>query len=436
MVPFTMPLLQKLIICRLRANFKSIIYKLIFMKKGTIARAGLMVVLMAIASSCGNSGSKNVGLNAKKEALSKLENQRSDLDQKIASLQKEIAKLDSNYASDQKPKLVALTTIANQEFKHYIELQGNVDNKSISYITPSGQPGQVKSIYVKQGDHIHKGQLILKLDDAIATQNLAAARQQLSSVQAQLSLAQSVYERQKNLWDQNIGTEVQLLQDKTNVESLQGQLKTIEANIQIAETALNQTNVYSDVNGTVDDITTHVGETFNGNPVTGGYVRIVGNANLKVTVTVPENYAGKVSKGSTVEVNIPDIDTSFTGTISFLSESIGATNMGFTADIKIPAGLNVRPNQVAKVKILDYFVPSTVVINVNTLQTDEAGKFVLVAEKQGNDLIAKKRIVQIGQTYGDDVEIKDGLKPGDQLITAGYQSIYDGQPITTSDTGI
>ncbi len=402
-----------------------------------IIKISFATLFLAFAVSCGDkSAPGNSTLQSKKDSLAKLEKDKASLDDKIAALQKDIAKLDTSAASAQKPKLVSLTTIADQEFKHYIELQGSVDNKSISYVTPSGQPGQVKAIYVKQGDRVHKGQLILKLDDAIARQNLAAAQQQLGSVQAQLSLAQSVYERQKNLWDQHIGTEVQLLQDKTSVESYQSQLKTLQANIQVAQTALNQTNVYSDVNGTIDNITTHVGETFNGNPVAGGYVEIVDNAGLKVTVTIPENYADKVSKGSKVDISIPDIGQSFTGTISFLSEAIGSTTRGFTAEIKVPAGMNVRPNQVAKVKILDYSVPSTVVINVNTLQTDESGKFVLVAEKQGKDLIAKKRTVQIGQTYGDEVEIKDGLKPGDQLISAGYQSTYDGQPVTTSATGI
>jgi len=401
-----------------------------------ITKICLLTFLMAVTSSCGDTSKKGGGLNEQKAELGKLLSERGKLDEKITELEKDISKLDTSASLRQKPKLVALTLVSNQEFNHYLELQGSVDNKSISYITPSGQPGQVKRIYVKQGDRVRKGQLILKLDDAFAAQNLAAAKQQQGSVQAQLSLAQSLYERQKNLWDQQIGTEVQLLQDKTNVDALQSQLKTIQANINLAEVALNQTSVFANVSGTIDDITAHVGETFNGNPAAGGYVKIVNNAGLKITVTIPENYAGKVAKGTTVDVSIPDIGQSFAGTISFLSESIGATNRGFTADIIVPAGLKLRANQIAKVKILDYSVPSTVVININTLQTDEAGKFVLVAQKAGNDLIAKKRVVQIGQIFGDQVEIKDGLKPGDQLITGGYQSIFDGQPITTSNTGI
>jgi len=97
----------------------------------------------------------------------------------------------------------------------------------------------------------------------------------------------------------------------------------------------------------------------------------------------------------------------------------------------VPAGMILRPNQIALVKILDYSSPKTPVINVNTLQNDEEGKFVLVAAKEGDKLIARKRKVVIGQSYGDQVEIKQGLQAGDQLITEGYQAIYDGQLITT-----
>jgi membrane fusion protein, multidrug efflux system len=273
--------------------------------------------------------------------------------------------------------------------------------------------------------------LILKLDNTIAVENVNATRQQTGNLKAQLDLAKSVYERQKNLWDQHIGTEVQLLQDKTNVESLENQLKALQAQVSSAQALANQANVYSDVNGVVDEITAHVGEMFNGNPQQGGYIKIVNKSDLKITVTVPENYATKITKGTAVEVEVPDVNKSFNTTISFISQSIGTNSRGFSAEAKVPAGIALRPNQVALVKILDYSAPHTPVINVNTLQNDEEGKFVLVAAKEGDKLIARKRKVVIGQAYGDQVEIKQGLQAGDQLITEGYQAIYDGQLITT-----
>jgi len=402
------------------------------MKK--IINTGLVILFMAIASSCGNIGKKekNGALGDKKVELQKLKTEKEKLDEKIIALEKDISKIDTGAAIEQKAKLVSLTPITKENFKHYLDLQGKVDAQNISYITPSGQPGQIKAIYVKQGDAVRKGQLVLKLDNSVALQNVIAIRQQMSSVKAQLDLAKSVYSRQKNLWDQHIGTEVQLLQAKTNVESLEGQLRSIQANVNMAQQQANLGNVYSDVNGTVDEVTAHIGETFNGNPLQGGYIKIVNKSDLKITVTVPENYADKVTKGTSVIVQIPDVNKTFNTTISFISQAIGTTNRGFTAETKVPAGFNLRPNQIALVKILDYSVPSTVAINVNTLQTDEQGKFVLVAAKEGDKLVARKHKVITGELSGDEIEIKQGLQDGDQLITEGYQSLYDGQLITTT----
>ncbi len=390
-----------------------------------------MIIFIAVASSCGDTSKKDNNLSDKKANLEKLKTDKSKLDDQITALEKDIAKLDTSAANKQEAKLVAITPVTLQDFKHYLDLQGIVDSRSISYITPSNQGGQIKAILVKQGEQIHKGQLVLKLDNSVAIENVNAARQQTGSVKAQLDLAKSIYERQKNLWDQHIGTEVQLLQDKTNVESLENQLKALQAQVSSAQALANQGNVYSDVNGSVDEITAHVGETFNGNPQQGGYIKIVNKSDLKITVTIPENYATKITKGTAVEVSVPDVNKSFNTTISFISQSVGTTTRGLAAEAKVPAGMVLRPNQIALVKILDYSSPNTPVINVNTLQNDEEGKFVLVAAKEGDKLIARKRKVVIGQAYGDQVEIKQGLQAGDELITEGYQAIYDGQLITT-----
>ena len=389
-----------------------------------------LIIFLAVTSSC-NDTAKKGSLDDKKADLLKLQQDRAQLDDKITSLQKDIAKLDTSADPVQKPKLVAIVPVSMQEFKHYLQLQGSVDDKNVSYITPSGQPGQLKDLLVKQGDFVKKGQLVAKLDDAVAVQNVIAMKQQLGGVQSQLDLAKSIYDRQKNLWDQHIGTEVQLLTDKTNVEILENNLKTVQASVNTAEASANLTNVYSNVNGIVDEVTTHVGETFSGLPP-AGYIKVVDQSNVKVTVIIPENYMDKVSKGSTVEVQVPDINKTFSSTITFLSETIGTSTRGLTAQIKVPEGLVLRPNQVAVVNILDYSTPSTVVINVNTLQTDESGKFVLVAVKEGDKLVARKRKVLVGQLSGDQIEVKGGLQPGEQLITEGYQSLYDGQSVTTT----
>ena len=394
-------------------------------------KAIIPILSIALLMSCGSGKKEKDGaLGDKKVELEKLKNDKAKIDAKIIKLEDEIAKLDTSF-STQKSKLVSIAPIEKVDFVHYLTLQGFVDQQNVSYATPPGQPGQIKAIYVKQGDKVHKGQLLLKLDNSVAMENVNAVKQQMNSVKAQLGLARSVYDRQKNLWNNNIGTEVQLLQAKTNVETLEGQLKAIQANVTAASTQANQSNVYSDVNGTIDEVTAHVGETFNGNPLAGGYIKIVNDGEPRIKVTIPESYAGKVSKGSSVVVQMPDINKSFDGTISFLSETIGATTRGFTAEIKVPSNVSVRPNQTAVVKIIDYRSANTISIPLNTIQNDENGKYVMTAVKEKGELVARKKPVQIGQFNNDSVEIKQGLKPGEMLVTDGYQGVFEGQPLTT-----
>jgi membrane fusion protein (multidrug efflux system) len=181
----------------------------------------------------------------------------------------------------------------------------------------------------------------------------------------------------------------------------------------------------------VNTVTAHVGDYFNGGSI-GAYIEIVNDEDLKITVNVPENYAGQVNKGTPVEVDITDINKTFNGTISFLSQAIGVNSRGFNAEIKVPSNILLRPNEIAIVKILDYSDSSTIAIDVNTLQNDEQGKFVLVAAKEGNNMVARKRKVIVGKLSGDKIQITSGLQAGDQLITDGYQSLYDGQLITTT----
>lgn len=402
------------------------------MKK--ITQIAITASVLIFAASCGGSKKDDTALiNDKKAAIEKLKTANTRNDEEIKKLQAELEKLDSNTANAAKIKLVATSAVAIQDFKHYIDLQGHVDAENISYISPRGMPGQVKAVYVQQGQYVKKGQLLLKLDDAIVQQTVTAAKQQLEGIKTQLNFAKNLYQRQKNLWDQGIGTEVQLITAKTNVESLENQLKAAGEQVKVSIEQLNTTNVYSDVNGVADIVSIRVGETFQGMTAMGPQIKIVNTSNLKVVTNVPENYLTRINKGSTVEISIPDANKKLTSKISLISQSIDPTKLGFVAEARIPVDPALKPNQSAIVRILDYAAANAVVIPVNTVQTDEAGKYVYVMTKGSNGKsIAKKQAVVIGEVYGDAVEIKAGLKAGDQLITEGYQNIYDGQLISTS----
>jgi len=394
----------------------------------SLIKASLFSAVLVLMTACGGND-KNKDVDQKKEKLEKLKKEQSDKEVEIKKLETELAKVDTTQKVD-KAKLVALDTVKAESFTHYIDLQGKVDADNISYISPRGAGGQVKAVYVKEGQFVKKGQLLLKLDDAIVRQNVVAARQGLEATRNQLELAKSVYDRTKNLWDQHIGTEVQLLQAKTNVDVLENQLKTQQENIKVAEQQLATTNVISNVSGVADEVNIHVGEMFTGAPTAG--IKIVNTTNLKVVTDVPENYLARVAKGTPVMISIPDINKKYTSKISLISQSISATSRGFIAEAKIPQDKNLKPNLTATVRIQDYTTPNAITIPVNTLQTDEAGKFVLVAVKEGNTIVARKRPVQVGELYGDRLEVKGGLQTGDLIITEGYQTVYDGQVVTTS----
>ncbi len=158
---------------------------------------------------------------------------------------------------------------------------------------------------------------------------------------------------------------------------------------------------------------------------------MVNNNDLKVTVNVPENYLDRVKLGSTLMVTLPESDNkTITTKVNVAGKLIDPITRSFYVEGKIPLDKDIRANQMAMVRIEDYAVPDAITIPVNTLQTDDKGKFVLVAVEEKGKLVARKKPVEIGQLYGDQLEVKSGLTAGDKIITEGFQSLYDGQRIT------
>jgi RND family efflux transporter MFP subunit len=351
----------------------------------------------------------------KKAELQKLKDAQADLSKKIQQIEDDLAKIDTSFAKKEKAKLVAVQAVAPGNFTHYIDLQGKVDALNIAYVTPrNGVGGQVKAIYVKTGDRVKKGQLLLKLDDAVLLEQLAQAKQQLA-------FAQNLYERRKNLWADKIGTEVELITAKNQVDMAQKQVDLVNQQIE-------QTKVYADISGVADAVNIRLGEFFNGN----NQIRIVNTESLKAVAQVPENYLSKVDVGSNVRVVIPELSNkTFLTKISVTGKLIDPNNRGFYVEAKLPYEKDLYPNQTALVRIEDYSARNAITVPVNTLQNDEKGKYVMIAVNEGNRLVARKKPVAIGQTYGDEVEVKSGIQPGDSIVTDGYQGLYDGQLLTT-----
>lgn len=396
---------------------------------------GLITTAAVILLSCG--GGKKDGtaaLNDLKAQLEKAKKERAGNEASIKKLEEQILKLDTNAANAAKIKLVSVMPVTAQPFEHYIDLLGRVDADNISYISPRGMAGQVKALFIKEGQAVKKGQLILRLDDAIIRQQIEAAKKGVEGLKTQLAFAKNIYQRQKNLWDQGIGTEVQLISAKNTVDAYENQLAAANENVKTAIEQLNTANVYSDVAGIADVVNIHVGETFVGATQQGPQIKIVNKSSLKVITNVPENYLTRISHGMPVLVNIPDAGKmNIPASISLISQSVDPTLRGFTAEARLAPDAALKPNQTAVMKIKDYSAASAIVIPVNMVQSDESGKYVYVMINGGNGKTVAHRVpVVIGEIYGNNVEIKSGLKGGEQLVTEGYQSLYEGQLISAA----
>ncbi|MFA6058967.1 MAG: efflux RND transporter periplasmic adaptor subunit [Taibaiella sp.] len=390
-----------------------------------ISKIAFLASFVLLLAACGGGKDKNP-LAAKKAELEKLKGDQKTLSDKITKLQEELEKMDPSLANAN-AKLVTLTPIGTSAFDHFIDLQGKIEALNVAYVAPRGQGGFVKAVYVKEGDFVQKGQTLLKLDGAVLSQSLSAAQQQVGGVKAQLDQAKSIYQRQQNLWKQNIGTEIQVLNAKTNVDALQSQYNAALANVRMAQEQLNTTSIVSEISGTVNVINVKVGEFFNG----GQQIQVVNNNDLKIKVNVPENYADRVKMGAGLVATLPEAnDETITTKVNVVGKVIDPVTRSFFVEGKIPADKKLRANQLAMVRIQDYSNSNAITVPMNTLQNDDKGKFVLVAVEEKGKLVARKKPVVIGELYGNKLEIKSGLNAGDQLITQGFQSLYDGQRIT------
>lgn len=370
-------------------------------------------IAMIFLVSCGESRKdKAAGLTDKKIALEVLKKQQSDISEKIVKLEGEISKEDPSVAAE-KVKLVGVTELVKQDFAHYIDLQGKLTTENIYYVSPRGMGGQVRAVYVKQGDYVKKGQLVLKLEDAVIRQNI-------KQLESQLAFAKDIYARQKNLWDEGIGTEVQFLSARNNVESLEKQISVVREQA-------GTSNVYAEVSGIIENVNIRVGETFTGSPLAG--ITIVNPSALKAVVDVPENYISIIRKGMPVVIDVPDLGQKFNSQISLISETINMNTRSFIAESKMPTTSQLKPNQLAVVRILDHQSKNAVVVPVETVQSDDKGKYVFVMKEENGKKVARKMSVTIGEFYDELIEIRSGLTGGENLVTLGFQGLYEGQLI-------
>ena len=341
------------------------------------------------------------------EKLKNLKDREAKLKEEIAKLEIEVNKGDTL----KKKKSVVVTPVKDTVFEHYIDIQGNVDARENVNVS-SKIPGMVTAIYVKEGQAVSKGQTLAQVDDQVLQSNMAELR-------TQLDLARTLFEKQQNLWKQQIGSEVQYLNAKNQKESLERKMATMQDQ-------LSQARIISPITGTVDAVIVKLGD--NAAPGSPAF-RVVNNSNLRVLANLAEAYAGLVKTGDAVVLNFPDIDKQIRTRIGFAAKVIDPLSRTIKVEVPLQSDPALRPNMITQMKIIDYIAPHAMVIPVNVIQYSMGKPYVIIAQQSKDGLIAKRKEIELGRTYNDKAEIKGGLQAGQQVVTTGYQGLNDNDLI-------
>ncbi len=370
----------------------------------------LLFSVISILSACSSGPdktTKELEIQKRVAELGELRKSEAEIKAKISALEAEIQLFSAD--SVKSGIAVAVLTLKAGVFKNYIDVQGHVDadqNVALS----SEMPGTITKINVKTGDEVSVGQVLAETD-------ARAINQQISDLQTNADLVNQIYEKQKNLWEQKIGTEVQFLQAKTNKESMEKKLTAMQEQIRMSK-------IISPINGTVDAVDVKIGQAVApGIPA----IRVINFSNLKVKSDIAESYASKIKKGNEVIIHFPDTQDSVVAKVDFVSRAINNSSRTFTVEVLLDNKTEYHPNMVARLSINDYQSAETAInIPVRAIQKDENNlEFVYLAN--GNS--AKKQLIKVGKTYNGKAEITEGLKAGDVLVTLGYDIINDGDAI-------
>jgi len=340
------------------------------------------------------------------------------LQAKKALIQADLTKIDEALATldvKKEEALVSVLAVKDTVFSHYLEIQGSVNTKENILVQPEFQ-GTLVALNVKAGQRVSKGQILGRIDDA-------GLSQQVASMENQYALTKTTYERQKNLWDQKIGSEIQYLQAQTQMVSAQRGVAQIKA--QLAKTVIK-----APFSGTIDEVFVEKGQVVA--PSMQGLMRIVNLSNMYVSTSVPETYIGKLKIGTEVDVFFTSLGKTYKGKVRQIGSFINPNNRSFGIEVAVlnPENL-LRPNQVAKLKIIDYVSKNSIVVPTNVIQEDGDGnKFVFTAINiNGKTGTAKKVIVKLGQSSDNVTEILSGLSSNDVIVTEGVNTISEGMKL-------
>lgn len=366
---------------------KNILYKLSF----------AVAIALAITS-CGGKPKDN------KAELAKLKKEQKELQAKISKLELATGSKDSV-----RKVSVLVTSMTPTDFRTYVEIQGKVDADQTVVASPEAM-GVVNAVYVHNGQYVSKGQVLATLrSDAISNG--------VAEIDQQISFAKTLYDKQKRLWDQEIGTEIQLLSAKNNYEAM----------LKKKETTLSQKSMYTikaPISGVVDAVDVKVGQAVS--PGMPNLIRIVNTSILKVKANIPENYASRIQNGNPTMVIFPDMNDTLLTKLDYITKTIDPMSRTFGSEIKLSNNGKYRPNMIAKVRVVTYQNSRAFVLSESVIQQTEKGNFVYVADANGKAALKK---VTLGNSYESKVEILSGLNLDDKVITTGYEELNEGDAL-------
>ena len=381
----------------------------------------LLILISLLITSCGNGTvDSSVETLIAEGNLEAIKLKKQEITEKQKMLTTELRQLDSFIRiKDSNSKLALVTTIITEEkeFKHYLDLQGNVMTKQNVLIYPE-MAGTLIKVYVKEGQNVKKGQLLATIDDG-------GMSSQLEQLKTQAALAKTTFERQKRLWEQKIGSEIQFLQAETNYQAVMNSVKQ-------AESQLAKSNIRAPFSGIIDNVIQEQGTVVS--PASGQAVdRMVNLSNMYIEVDVPESYINGVTVGKEVKIYFPVLGDSITSVVRQTGNFINPTNRSFRVEIAVPNTKNtIKPNLTARVQINDYSNNNAILIPQSLISENAEGEqYVYVATEvdSKNMAVAKKQVIHTGLTQGDYVEVLAGITPDVQVVMEGARNVRENQKV-------
>ena len=383
-----------------------------------------IVTASIVLTSCGGGEVKSVSDLVAQGDLETLRAKKTEMAETQREIEKDLQMLDSAIAAksgEEKLPLVSILTAKSEKFNHYLELQGDVQTKQNVLIYPE-MPGTLQRVYVKEGQRVGKGQLLASIDDG-------GVGSQVSQLKTQAELAKTTYERQKRLWEQKIGSEIQFLQAKSNYEATENAVKQ-------AQSQLGKSTIRAPFSGIIDDVIKDQGTVVAPGPGSEVF-RIVNLSDMYITVDVPENYLSGIQKGKEAKVFFPVLGDTVISKIRQTGNFINPSNRAFSVEIPVPNKQgSIKPNLTAKVSLNDYSSENAILVPQSIISENADGQqYLYVAENaEDNKASAKRRIISTGKTQGSMVEVLSGVESGELLIKEGARTVKDGQNVQILNT--